>query len=202
MRKSLVLVAIIAVVGAYWMWPYLGAFAIAEAAKRGDAGAVAARVDFPALRRSLAHQLIHAYLALSGRGDKMGALGRGMALAVGSTVADPYLTDLLNPDTLTGLIGKGHLASVKVDNRTIALDHSLPALPDLLGSDLATLVVSSYYDGLQSFVLHAGGNDGDYGIHLHLSGFTWQVSGVDLPRSLVDRIVADILAKEKADKQS
>ena len=201
MRKTWIIVVVLVALAALWAWPYYGAYSLAKAAERGDAPAVSAQVDFPVLRRSVARQIVRAYLRDSGKGEKLGALGRGMAVAVGTTVADPYLAELLSPDAITSLLGAGRLKPITVENRTIGFDGKLPSLPDVLSGQTAAVLLQSYYDGFISFVFHVAGKEAsadDYGVHLRLNGLTWVLSGIDLPRDMLDRIVADIVAKEKA----
>ena len=201
MRKAWILIVILVALAALWAWPYYGAYSLAKAAERGDAPAVSAQVDFPNLRRSVARQIVRTYLRESGRGEKMGALGRGMAVAVGTTVAEPYLAELLSPDAITTLLGAGRMKPITVENRTIGFDGKLPSLPEVLSGQTAAVLLHSYYDGFISFVFNVADKDvgaDDYGVHLRLNGLTWVLSGIDLPRNLLDRIVADIVAKEKA----
>ena len=133
----------------------------------------------------------------------MGSFGRGLANAVGASVADPYLTDLITPDMVTALLGKGRLKPVTVENRTLTFDRTVPTLDEILKGRLAHVLLNSYYDGPISFVMHAGGPDAEsYGLHLRLEGAAWRLAGLDIPDAIVNRIVADILAREKAARQS
>lgn len=201
MRKRWLFAAVPIAAAAYWAWPYLGAYTLAQAAELGAPEAVAARVDFPAIRHGLAKQVIRAYLDRTGRGAKLGAFGRGMAVAVGTSVADPYLAQLISPDSLTALLRDGRVHALDVDGRTIRFDQTLPKLPDVLGSKILPVVLASYYDGPTSFVFNVDAPDGTgYGLHLGLEGTTWRLSGIDLPPTLVNRIVDDIVAREEDGK--
>ena len=185
----------------YWLWPYAGAYAIARAATNHDAAALAAHVNEPALKRSLGRQIVAAYLAKSGRGDKMGSLGRGLANAVGSTIASPYLDQLLSPDKLAALLAQGHVGDLKIGDRTVAIDRRLPSLTAVFQSHLLDVVLHSFYDGIASFrfsIPEAPGSDGNYGVHVRLSGLTWRLSGLDLPPDILDRIADDAVAAERA----
>jgi len=59
----------------YWVWPFFGLRALGTAVQTGDAKALSEQVDFGFLRRSLAGQIIHTYLRITGREHKLGALG-------------------------------------------------------------------------------------------------------------------------------
>ena len=110
----------------YWAWPFLGAAEIVRAARSGDSAILLDRVNLPALRRSLARQIAQAYLKATGKADKMGALGRSVAGAAATTIADPYLAELLTPDNLVALLGQGRINSVKIGDKDLAVDRDLP----------------------------------------------------------------------------
>lgn len=184
-----------------WIWPYMGAFTLGQAAERGDSVAVAKRIDFVMLRRSLSRQVIRAYLDKSGKGRKLGSLASGLAAAVGANVADPYLAQLLTPDRVTTLLGEGRLKPLTVENRTLNFEARVPRLSAIYGSDAASVVFDSYYDGIVDFVFNVPQGSADdedgYGVHLRLVGTTWKLGGVDLPKPILDRIVDDIIREDK-----
>ena len=43
--------------------------------------------------------------------------------------------------------------------------------------------MNSHFDGPLSFVVDLDSAEGNYGVHLHLSGMTWRLSGLDVPDS-------------------
>ncbi|MDX7950706.1 DUF2939 domain-containing protein [Lichenihabitans sp. Uapishka_5] len=205
MRRIGIVAAILALAAAVWIWPYLGAYSLAQAALRHDTTAVAARLNEPALKRSLARQIVAAYLAKSGRGDHMGGFQRGLATAVGASVASPYLDQLLTPDAIATLLGQGRIGALTIGDRQIAINREVPSLSALYDGHLADVVLHSFYDGLLSFRLSVpatAGSDGAYGIHLRLSGLTWQLSGLDLPGDVLDRIATDAIAAEHGAAQT
>ena len=200
MRRLWILILLCLAIG-YWLWPYAGAYEIARAAANHDAEALAAHVNEPALKRSLARQIVAAYLAKSGRGDKLGSFGRGLANAVGTSIAAPYLDQLLSPDALAALLAQGQIGDLKVGERTIAIDRQVPSLPAVFQSHIVAVVLHSFFDGIASFrfsVPEESGRDGDYGVHVRLSGLTWRLSGIDLPPDVLDRIATDAVAAERA----
>ena len=44
--------------------------------------------------------------------------------------------------------------------------------------------MNSHFDGPLSFVVDLDSAEGTYGVHLHLSGMTWRLSGLDVPEAL------------------
>ena len=192
--------AVIAV--GYWGSAFLGAAQLAGAAQRGDAQEVIRRVDLPALRRSLARQIAWAYLKATGRADKMGAFGRSVAGAAATSVADPYIGELLTPENITALLGQGKIARVSLGGREMAVDRQLPGFGGLLNSNVVALVTGSYFDTLTSFVIpvqsHSGTDTEDYYVHLRFNGLLWRLSGIDLPPAMVDDMAQSILKQGKA----
>jgi hypothetical protein len=70
----LFLLLLISLVG-YWAWPFLGLRALGAALQAGDMTAINEEVDYARLRRSFTEQIIGAYLRVTGRASKLGALG-------------------------------------------------------------------------------------------------------------------------------
>ncbi len=113
MRRWIWIVGTLVIIGlACWAWPLIGAAQLAQAAQTGNTADVVDRVDTDRLRRSLARQIATAYLDASGRGKKMGSFGRSIAGAAVTTVADPYVAELLTPENLTALLAHGRVNRV------------------------------------------------------------------------------------------
>ena len=199
MRRWLAILGILAVVAAaYWVWPFFGAAQLASAAQAGNTAEVIDHVNLPALRRSLARQIATAYLKVSGKGEKLGSVGRGLAGAAATTVADPYVADLLTPENITALIGQGKIGSVKLGQREVTINRSLANIPDLFRSDVMSAIAGSYFDGIASFVIPVAAKEpgSDYALHLRLGGLTWRLSGLDLPPAVVEDMARSILDKD------
>ena len=200
MRRGLVIVGVVVVLGlGYWSWPLVGAAQLARTARSGDAGQLFERVDVDALRRSLSRQLAAAYLDVSGKGKKMGAFGRSVAGAAVTTVADPYVAQLLTPDNVMALLSKGRVNQVSVGGRSVAVKGDLPNFTTLLDDHLLSAVTGSYFDQPRDFVIPIDGGHGaedQYGIHMRLVGLTWKLGGLDLPAPLLADMARSILAEE------
>ncbi len=196
MRRWLwIILALVLIGAAYWAWPFFGAAQLASAAQRGDTAEVVERVDMPALRRSLARQIAHAYLQATGKAQKLTGFGLGLAGAAATTVADPYVAELLSPENITALIGQGKIGAVKLGNQTVAITRALPNVPDLFRADIMSAVTGSSFDGIASFVIPItrAGSDQTYAVHLRLDGLTWRLSGLDLPPPVIDEMAHAIL---------
>src|SRR5215469_13903599 len=83
----------------YWAWPFFGLRALAGAVQAGDVTAINEKIDYPRLRRSFTEQIISAYLRITGRA----ALGP-LATAVGASILDPWVSQIVNPENLAQLL--------------------------------------------------------------------------------------------------
>lgn len=199
MRRWLGIAGVLVALGlAYWAWPLAGAAQLARTARGGDAQAVFDRVDVDSLRRSLARQIAEAYLDVSGKGRHMGALGRSLTGAAVTTVADPYVAELLTPENIQALLARGRINPVNLDGRPLAVKGELPDFASLLDNDILSAVTGSYFDRPKDFVIpvDGGGADAQYGVHMHLVGLTWKLGGVDLPAAMVREMARSILERQ------
>src|SRR6516162_1764078 len=94
----------------YWAWPFFELRALAGAVQAGDVTAINEKIDYPRLRRSLTEQIIGAYLRLTGRASQLGALGP-LATAVGASIIDPWVSQIVNPENLAQLLRGGTVSS-------------------------------------------------------------------------------------------
>ena len=83
-------VLLILLVAAYLTWPLVGFYRIGSAVESKNAAALAQRVEFPSLRRSLSQQVIAEYLKLTGKDEKLGRFRTGVATGVGAALAASY----------------------------------------------------------------------------------------------------------------
>lgn len=201
MRRWIWIVGVLVIIGlACWAWPLIGAAQLAQAAQSGNSADVVDRVDTDRLRRSLARQIATAYLDATGRSKKMGSFGRSIAGAAITTVADPYVAELLTPANLTALLQHGRVNQVQIGQQTVAVKGEIPTFAGLLNGNWLSLVAGSYFDQITDFVIPVDGGHGvddQFGVHMHLDGVTWKLGGLDLPATLVDEMARSILAGEK-----
>lgn len=181
------------VVVAYCVWPLVGAAQLAATVQGGPPAAIVQRIDLPALRRSLAHQIVAAYLRQNEKLSRMNGLAQSLAGGVGASVADSILEDMLTPDNIAAMLKDGRMTAGKIQ---ASAGVRLPKLGSIGADQGITMLLNSYFDGPTSFVVPLSSGAETYGVHLHLSGTTWMLSGLDLPTSLVDR-----LAREAAERQ-
>jgi len=100
-------VVLILLVAAFFIWPLIGFYRIASAVEAKNATALAERVEFSLLRRSLTQQVIAEYLKLTGKDQKLGRFKAGIATGVGAALAEPVVAEFLNAETLLDFLNKG-----------------------------------------------------------------------------------------------
>jgi len=106
-RFILAFVILAALLISYWVWPFVGLRAIAADLQNRDAAALTKDVDFGRIRGHLAGQIIAAYLRITGREKKLGPL----AQAVGASILDPWLAQIVTPEKITELLRGGTVSS-------------------------------------------------------------------------------------------
>ena len=101
---------LLALLVGYWAWPFFDLRALAAALQAGDVTAINEEVDYTRLRRSFTEQIISAYLRVTGRASQLGALGP-LATAVGASIVDPWVSQIINPENLAQLLRGGPVSS-------------------------------------------------------------------------------------------
>jgi len=174
--------------------PFIALQSLARAVEARDAEAIAARVNFKALRASLTKQIVDAYLAANGRAQEIVAGHRSLAAAAGATIVDPLVRDLLSPEALIDLLDDGWPQ---------AKTGAAPA--DLAGTRLDIGWASLRAAGRPFLASETRGfrqifipipperpEEERFILHWRLSGTTWRLMGVDLPASLRQRLIRDL----------
>jgi len=182
-------VAVVVLVAAYWGWALAGAAQLASAASRGDATAVMERIDLPSLSRSLSGQISRTWFEQNPQLQKLLSRQHGFEGGViNAAAAEMLLRAFLTPENLAALLNQGHSGDAGA-----ATLLRMPALGEAFGAGgLAETVTHSYFDGPVNFVVGLNSPDGRYGVHMHLSGTTWRLSGLDIPDAVTARLAHQI----------
>lgn len=192
MRKILGVIAIIALLGA----AYVGSIAVSvrdliDAARSGNAAEITARTDFPRLRRSISDQILDAYLDKNGRNRK--PLERMLIDTYGSSVADAMLSKFLTPENLTSLLQTGTVADV---SQTAVWQ--LPSLATIDPARLWDLVSRVRPVQIKQVELRISASDAPEvysAVGLRLDGITWKISGLRLPKTVVEKLASSLPAR-------
>ncbi len=186
--------ALIILVAAYWSWALIGAAELASAASHADVAALMQRIDLPALRRSLAGQITHAYLAQNPQFKKMAWFEQNFLGSVSAGAANELLSGMLTPDAIAAILAEGRIG-LPAGASGPAPGWRLPPLGDAFRAHPLQVLTNSRFDGPMSFVVGLDSPDGRYSVHLHLSGTTWRLSGLDVPEKVSDELAHAIAQK-------
>lgn len=191
MRKSLGGFAILLVLWlGYIVWPFASLISVVRAAQAGDAIALAQRVDYPKLRRSVAVQILQAYAGLSGIKLDSASVAIGLTAAF----ADPFVEKLLTPAALAELLRSGWPRAALGD-QVPAGSAGVGASP--LGNPWQLYLNSDYGIGVVRIALPTDQpKERQFHIELSLSEWTWKLSGLDLPVALKERLARELARQQ------
>ena len=170
--------------------PFLAVYDLAHALERRDGAAVARRVNFPAVRQSLTEQVASTYLQLTGKDQRLGQVGRSMAIAVASSIAEPIVAKLISAEAVTELLHDGWPSSALPEK----MAGTLPALTSgSLGGVWQVFLHSR--QGVRTFVVSvpvAEPQPRRFKLQFRLTAWTWKLSAVELPEHLRARLVQEL----------
>jgi hypothetical protein len=190
-----ILAALLAVWAGYVLSPYMAIYRIGQAVERRDVAELTERVDFPRLRVSLARQITTAYLDATGQSSALTPFARSFAAGLGGTLADPLVAQILTPQALADLLDGGRLpAGIEA-----------PSLGGGIGStswrEVWGILAGSEGRGFSRMVFSAPFDrprDEQFRLELRISDFTWRLAGIELPKTLVRRLVQELPEPERA----
>ncbi len=193
------LVALLVVWAVYFFSPYVALYRLATAVEAKDLAAIEQRVNFRAVRASLAKQLIPAYLKATGRESELtGARGQAV-VGIGTTIADPLIAQYLSPASLANLMndprfvaGDGSQSSAIAGGGGFGLDS--------LG-DAWRLFVTAESRGFRavSFTVPVDKSpDEQFRLQFRISGLSWRLVGIGLPPPVLQRLVQELIKSNPA----
>jgi hypothetical protein len=186
---SAFLLLLILLIG-YWAWPFLELRALTTALQVGNVAAVNEKVDYARLRRSFTEQIIGAYLRITGRASKLGALSP-LATAVGASIVDPWVSQIVNPENLAQLLRGGTVSS-----ELGPVSFRLGNLPSTFNLAWGAWLSSEYGLGRFSIWLPGGASQtNQFRLRMQLLRWHWKVTGIDLPGNLRDQIAGELAKK-------
>ena len=186
-------VVLVLLVAAFFIWPLVGFYRIASAVEAKNATALAERVEFSLLRRSLTQQVIAEYLRLTGKDQKLGRFKAGVATGVGAALAEPVVAEFLNAETLLDFLNKG---SVKDGGK--------------VSSEIAPFSGSSWRDAWQlwwhseygptnfsAYLPPDKSKSEQFKVKLSLRTWQWKLTGIGLPDQLRVQLAQDLVHRKQ-----
>jgi Protein of unknown function (DUF2939) len=184
------ILVLLALLVGYWAWPFFELRALAAAVQAGDVTAINEEVDYPRLRRSFTEQIIGAYLRITGRASQLGALGP-LATAVGASIVDPWVSQIVTPENLAQLLRGGTVSS-----ELGPVSFRFGNLPSTLNIAWNAWLSSEYWFNRFSLWLPPGASQADqFRLRMQLLQWHWKVTGFDLPEKLRDQIAGELAKK-------
>jgi hypothetical protein len=171
--------------------PFVAFYDLAQGIQTRDTARIEQRLNVHALRLSFSRQLLGEYLKTS-NGQEIGGIDRNAAANAGATVFDPYIEKLVTPQAIVNLLEKGSPQQGPGG-----------ASPDILAFDMTSLnaenlrrawdlFIASESQGFRSLVMPLPPDrpkDEQFKLTWRLSGTTWRLTGLDLPKSLREELI-------------
>jgi hypothetical protein len=174
----------------YWAWPLVGLRALAAALQASDVAAINEKVDYARVRHRFTEQIIGAYLRVTGRASKLGALGP-LATTVGASIVDPWVSQIVNPENLAQLLRGG-----TVSTELGPVSFKFGNLPATLNLAWDAWLSSEYGLGHFSVWLPPGATEASqFRLRMQLLRWHWKITGIDLPEKLRDQIAGELAKK-------
>ncbi len=193
MKLRLYSIIAVLVVGAAWFFvsPLIGLSALASAVASRNATSLDERVDFTRLGRSLAPQIVWAYLEKTGRAHMIGRTASTIIAGSSASLADPILGDLLSPEAILRLSESGQPGG------QLQLKGSIAALPNGNFGSLWQAFQNSEY-GIGNFYLNApplAVAPDQYRLHMQVLRWTWKLVAIDLPEKVRDQLADELIRR-------
>jgi hypothetical protein len=163
--------------------PFVALYDLSKAVQARDVARIAERVNFNALRVSLARQILGEYL----KAQDLSERDRQLAAQAGTAALNPVLEELLTPQALIDLLEDGQLQQLQQEGtgtQAISFD------PGSLQQAWRIFILSES-QGFRAVTIPLTPDeprDRQFRITLRLSGTTWRLTGIDLPSSLREEL--------------
>ena len=185
-------IATLLVLGLAWVgyvaWPLYDLYVLVRAFEARDVDAVKAYVYFDSVRRSLADQIVAAYVRRSG--VQVNPLVQGIAGSA-FAIADPIVAKVISPEALSEFLTTGWPVTVRPDVPQDAVRLSRKTL----GNAWQIFAASEY--GLARFNVSLPrelSRPQRFGLEFKLLQWRWRLTGLILPES-IQNVLADELIK-------
>jgi hypothetical protein len=172
--------------------PFVALYDLSKAVQARDVARITERVNFNALRFSLARQILGEYLKTQDLSER----DRQLAAQAGATALNPVLEELLTPQAVIDLLEDGQLQQIQpggtggpaigFDPGSLSQAWRIFALSESQGFRVVTIPLNPDEP-----------RDRQFRVTLRLSGTTWRVTGIDLPAPLRDELTKRASAASK-----
>lgn len=165
--------------------PYYALYRMGQAVERGDADAVAARLNTRAVRYSIARQIAAALVA-SEPASGIASAEAQVAASAAMALANPLMDDLVRPEGLLRLLRR----PIREDGTGTAFGRASIGI-----EDLDDFLSASHWRGFRTVYVrlppHEPG-DQRFRLQLRLGNWRWRVVSIELPSQVIRRISSDL----------
>ena len=186
-----IVVALILVWAVYFVSPFVSLYGLAKAIETKDVAAIEERVNFRAVRISVARQLIPAYLVATGRESELKSSRGDAMVGIGASIADPLIAQYLSPASLAGFLNDPRFVAGQSGAVTGGGAVGLNSLHDAW-----RLFATSQTRGFRviSFAVPVDKpGDEQFRLRLRISGLGWRLVGIELPKPVLQRLVQELI---------
>jgi hypothetical protein len=170
----------------YWAWPLFALRGLAADLQARNAAAVNEEVDYARVRRSFTEQIVSAYLRVTGRASKLGALG-----PLGASMIDPWVSQIVTPENLADLLRGGTVSS-----ELGPISFRFGDLPFSLNIAWNAWLSSEYGLGRFSIRLPPGAAEANqFRLRMQLLRWRWKLTEIELSENLRDQIARELTKK-------
>ncbi len=177
--------------GIFTVSPFVALYDLSKAVQARDVTRISERVNFNALRVSLAQQILGEYL----KAQDLGPLNRQVAAQAGAVTLNPVLEELVTPQALIDLLEDGQLRQVEGEASTTPITFDLGSLRRAW-----QIFIASESQGFRAITIPLTPDeprDRQFRIDMRLRGTTWRLTGIDLPSSLREELIKRAAAASK-----
>jgi hypothetical protein len=186
-----IFLALILVWAIYFVSPHVSLYGLGKAIEAKDVAAIERRVNFRAVRVSVAKQLIPAYLVATGRESELKGLKGQAVVGIGTSIADPLLAQYLSPAALAGFLSEPGFAAGGEARSLASGGIGLNSL-----GDAWRLFVTAELRGFRVVSFPVPVNrpaEEQYRLHMRIRGLGWRLVGIDLPKPVLERLVKELV---------
>jgi hypothetical protein len=175
--------------------PFVALYDLSKAIEARDVDRITERVNFNALRVSLARQILGEYL----KTQDLNGLGQQAAAQAGTAVLNPVLEELITPQAVMDLLDDGQLQQATGTQGRNGSFFPLGFDAASLGKAWRTFIMSET-QGFRAITIPLPADepkDKQFKITLRLRGTTWRLTGIDLPEPLKEELIKRAAAASK-----
>ena len=175
--------------------PFVALYDLSKAIEARDVDRITERVNFNALRVSLARQILGEYL----KTQDLNGLGQQAAAQAGTAVLNPVLEELITPQAVMDLLDDGQLQQATGTQGRNGSFFPLGFDAASLGKAWRTFIMSET-QGFRAITIPLPADEprgNQFKITLRLRATTWRLTGIELPEPLKEELIKRAAAATK-----